>query len=562
MNDLRQIRTLAGLKGTLTMRSHARDTLALVQSILFAVMMVFFSIVFASGIISTFYFLRKHLGNAPDIQVMVLANLLWGIYGLWILVPVFGFRMNESYDISKLLHLPVRRTTMFLANIAGSFSDITIIIPLAALTGITFLFTMSQATLLWNMAVLIVFLVNMILCGQLVVILIYNYLPRVAFYKIALAFGLFAYIIYRAWFTLQAEIGRPIHIFDIEVGEKIYIYFPHGMATAAIYNGYTGHWPAAYVGFFWLLVHTAALGTLTGYLFSRWYAAGNIEGTETADSGRRGRALAEIVASFWARALRKILPLQALEIMRKDHLHLLRSRNFLLYKTIPSVIGPGIVMFAIWYSTSNYKYIQRDEALFGCLIYAAMIFSVFVITAQANLFSGNMFGLEGRGIYSLFTTEVDKRIVLMGKDAFLLSLFLFDAAVFGGFTWLLLSWWVYGLLAFMLQFNLFILLVAAGNFTSPVLPYYTDLERPTVSAQQVILLAIVESVAAAVSILMLLPVAVLFMIPLVLKLYPLLLLCLPLALTYSFLWLWVSIRLAGPVVEHFERLIMERVSES
>lgn len=567
MNEVKQIITLISLKAKLTYRSYSRDTLASVQSLFFVFFILLFALILAFGVVTSFLWMRKYLGNT-SVPIMVLANLLGGIYGLWILIPVFGFRMNESYDISKLLHLPVKRSTMFIANILGSFADLTIAIPIAALSGIILIYaidprigTFDPAVFIFNAIALLIFLFNMIICGQLVVIFIYNIIPRIPLWRIILYMLIIGGILYWAWFSLQAKVGMTISIFNIEVGQKLYIYFPFGMATSATYHASYHNWGIAFTNLFWLIIHTTGLGILTGFLFAKWYAGGNVEGTPVGQYGRRQKSFAEYVTAFWSKVLGRFLPPQALEIMRKDHLNLLRNRSFLIYKGVPAVLGPGIIMFAIWYSTTHYYYIQRDSALLDCFVYTAIFFSAFIVTAQANLFAGNLFGFEGRGIFSTFTTEVDKRYVLLGKNAFLLTLFIFDTFMFGCFTWLLMSSFIIGLMTFLLLFNLFILLVATGNFASALLPYYYDLERPAVSAQQVILIAIVETISATISIIMLIPALLLLLVPFAIHFPLLLIICAPLSFAYSLLWLWVSIRLAGPLVERLEQMIMLKVSE-
>lgn len=566
MNELHQILTLIRLKSKLTLRSYARDALATVQSLVFAFLIFFFALALGVAVVITFYFLRGHLWEIPGIEVMALANLLWFIYGIWILVPLFGFRLNESYDISKLIPLPIKRTTLFIAAVVGCFADMTIAIPVAATIGIMVLFTISLPTFAFNLLVLVVYLINMILAGQLLIILIYNVFPRISLYKLLLGFIVIITTICYLWFSWQARTERVIHIFDIEVGQKIYIYFPHGMASSAIWHGYFNAWTLAFRDFGWLILHTTVLGTITGFLYSNWYASGHIEGTSVGEGEVGHRSFAGLTAAFWTKLLKPILPTPALEIMRKDHLHFLRNRNFLLQKYLPVIIGPGIVMIATWHSTTHYVGIQNVKYIVGCLINSAMIFSFFIITAQANLFAGNIFGLEGRSIYQVFTTQVNKRQVLMGKNAFLLSLLLFDAVLFGGLTWLVLGSQVpyalaVGFMLFICMLNFFTMLVALGNFVSALFPYHFDIDRPAVTAQHVLLLIIIEAVTVTIAAILLLPSFLLIFLPFWMHVPLLWLLFTPLSLAYSFLWLWLSIRYAGPLVERLERAIMLKVSE-
>ena len=562
-NLLRQVSLLVGLKALLTLRSYGRDPLSIVQSIFFLIFIIIFALFLTAAIIGSFIFMQNYLTEAVGLRVMFLANTLLGIYVLWLLVPAFGFRINESYDVTKLLHLPVRRVTLFIAAILGNFADLTILIPFAVMAGILYLFTIDAPTFIFNLVTLLVFVINMFIAGQLIVILLYNFIPRIPIWKLLLAFAAFAMVV--VWFYLMVKHSfryQTVSMFDIAFGLKVYIYFPNGMAASALWNAREGYWPHAFQGLGWLTLNTCVLGAITNVFFGYWYATGNIEGAPVGVRGKTRRAIADFVSAFWVRALRPFLSKQALEVMRKDHLNLLRNRSFLLYKTIPATIGPVLIILATWYNVNYLDFVQREESLPACITTVAMVFAAFIVIAQAHLFAGNIFGLEGRGIFTLFKTEIDKRQVIIGKDAFLLTLYLLDASVFGALTWLLMGKFILGCFAFLGLMNLFILMLAVGNFTSAVLPYYFDLERPAVSAQQVILLAIAEAFSAAVSLCLLIPAALFVILPIKFHMSWLEIAGVPLSFAYSFGWLWVSVRIAGPIVERFERMIMLKVSEA
>ena len=563
VNLLGQIRLLVGLKALLTLRSYGRDPLSIVQSVVFIIFIIIFALFLTAAIIGSFIFMQNYLTEAVGLRVMFLANTLLGIYVLWLLVPAFGFRINESYDVTKLLHLPVRRVTLFIASILGNFADLTILIPLAVMAGILYLFTVDAYTFLFNLITLFIFVTNMFIAGQLIVILLYNFIPRIPVWKLLIAFAALAMLC--AWFYLAVKHSfrhETVSMFDIAFGLKVYIYFPNGMAASALWNAREGYWLSAFQSLGWLTLNTCVLGAITNVFFSYWYATGNIEGAPVGVRGQTRRAIADLVSAFWVKALRRFLSGQALEVMRKDHLNLLRNRNFLLYKTIPATIGPVLIISATWYNVNYLDFVQREESLPACITTAAMMFAGFIVIAQAHLFAGNIFGLEGRGIFTLFTTEIDKRQIVIGKDAFLLTLYLLDATVFGALTWLLLGKFVLGVFAFLGLMNLFMLMLAVGNFTSAVLPYYFDLERPAVSAQQVILLAIAEAFSATVSLCLLIPPALFIFLPVRFHLPWLEIIGVPLSFAYSFGWLWVSVHFAGPIVERFERMIMLKVSEA
>ncbi len=562
-STFKQIFYLIKLKALLTMRSHGRDPLSIIQSIIFLIFVLIFAIALTAAIVGSLIFIEKYFNKlaSTGLRIMFLANTLLGIYGLWLLVPAFGFRINESYDVTKLLHLPIRRVTLFIASVLGNFADLTVLIPLAVITGVLIIFTTSIPVFFFNLLTMIIFIINMFICGQLIVILLYNFLPRISLFKILLVIVIVFAIGFWGYIALKHTMRQTLTIFDIEFGMKVYIFFPHGMAASALWNASEDHWRGAAKGLGWLVLHTLILGAVTNAFFSKWYATGNVEGAPVGPQGRTRRAIAEMVAGFWARVLKPVLPPVALEVMRKDHLNLLRNRNFILYKTIPATIGPVLIIVSTWYNVNHLHFIQRDEGLPKYITYAAMFFAGFIVIAQAHLFAGNVFGLEGRGIFSLFTTEANKRDILIGKNAFLLTLYILDATVFGLLTWLLLRSFAIGAIAALTLMNLFVIMLSVGNFTSAVLPYYFDLDRPAVSASQVIVLAIAESLSAMMSLFLLLPVGALLLIPLWLHWYWLEIITIPLGLAYSFFWLCISVRFAGPLVERFERNIMLKVSE-
>ena len=64
------------------------------------------------------------LGETPEHGRQFVHVVLTCSYLLWIMIPILGYRINESFDVSKLFIYPISNTTLYLANFLGSFLDV------------------------------------------------------------------------------------------------------------------------------------------------------------------------------------------------------------------------------------------------------------------------------------------------------------------------------------------------------------------------------------------------------------------------------------------------------
>ena len=96
-----QLKILFGLKWRLTLRGYRRSTSAVIGALLFA--LVFGPIALGGATGLGFAFLRA---PAPYNEHVLRAVLL-GIYLFWLLAPLMGYALNDSYDITRLFVYPV-----------------------------------------------------------------------------------------------------------------------------------------------------------------------------------------------------------------------------------------------------------------------------------------------------------------------------------------------------------------------------------------------------------------------------------------------------------------------
>jgi len=207
----------------------------------------------------------------------------------------------------------------------------------------------------------------------------------------------------------------------------------------------------------------------------------------TADPGTR-------LLDYVGRLLNPLVGRQAVALYKKDMIEFsLRSPYFLLYKFLPGLIAPMIILLAMRWNLSNivdYSYISVRDATYGAV---GMV--LFIMVGQGNLFAGNQFGLEDSAIKNLMLMPTPRRYYLLGKNLFLGLLFLLDALVL---SILMLLYYpsAYTFFAwFSLMVTLFLLILTIGNFTSTIWPYWMPLDKPSFTLRSTVILGLVNMAA-------------------------------------------------------------------
>src|SRR5437870_3606183 len=78
---------------------------------------------------------------APPDNENLLRAVLLGIYLFWLLTPLLGYALSDSYDITKLLLFPLSARQIFTGAILGSLIDIPVLLLLPTLIAVLFGFT-------------------------------------------------------------------------------------------------------------------------------------------------------------------------------------------------------------------------------------------------------------------------------------------------------------------------------------------------------------------------------------------------------------------------------------
>jgi ABC-2 type transport system permease protein len=359
------------------------------------VLMVLFFIIpvgLAGGALSVVAF--ESLDAAGDREALHL--LLTAIWLFWLIFPLVGFSLNQSYDLTRLFIYPLRRVTIFVGNVIGCFLDPTLLVVVPAFIAVAYFHSATSATGALIVLALALFLAHTIALSQAVLWALLNVLRsrRVRDWAILLA-PLVAVAIYMAPHLLLPSTSGP-DILQTVVQWRLsrYLRFtPMGVTAEAIGMAARARWwySAGYLAASTAYLAAAlALGAyVLGRLHSGEIGASPAREASRADSGRR--PLLQRLATT---------PLAALAI--KEIRYYWREPR---YKS--TFIAP---IFPLIFIVGNAIIRRGLGPVHGVTLAAA-----FVLFGFSSLFQ-NVFGVDREGLRLLFATPCPREDILIGKN--------------------------------------------------------------------------------------------------------------------------------------------------
>lgn len=357
-------------------------------------------------------------GASLDEAVHLSFALVWLIL---VLSPALGFRGNEFLDVTRLFHLPVSHRTVLSASTTGISLSGAVLFWLPPLAGVVVGHMVPERNAwrfdwwrldwpLLGLRLLLVaaFLFQAVLLGQLLVLLLLNFLRSRRFQELGMVLApLVAGALYLgAWFALtqgRAQRGAGRGLLREVLASEPSRWFPflpsRWLSEALVEAGRGGlaHWLPFLLGFVPLTLMALAFAA---HLQERAFL-GDVPPLEAGrgGSGRRvpGGAL-----------LRRFFPDEVLAVASKE-LRLLRREPivkttlisqacFLLLPVVALTLGPR----------------GAGDSVGTVVPYAWVL--PFVLVFVENTLTMNLLGLEGQGISHLRTTPVSWRSIVAGKD--------------------------------------------------------------------------------------------------------------------------------------------------
>lgn len=121
------LKLLFWLKWKLTTRGYQRSSTAAAGVILG--LLVFLPLVALAAIGSY----MAYVNTEPGVAQNILRGVLLGAYAFWLISPMMGFAVNESFDVTKLFVYPITVRQILIGAIAGSILDFPVLFLLPTL---------------------------------------------------------------------------------------------------------------------------------------------------------------------------------------------------------------------------------------------------------------------------------------------------------------------------------------------------------------------------------------------------------------------------------------------
>ncbi len=230
---------LLWLKWTLLWRGYSRQKLRLVSAAILILLLVPLSIGFA---VACFLFGHDHAYIVPFLCKAVLG----ATYVIWLITPLLGFPLNESYDPGKLFVYPVPLREIFAASVVGGLFELSTLTALPVFIALFLLFSTSFLASVLSALALLLFLFHTIALAQLVMLSLVGFLRSRRFRDITIVmFPLLAMSFYIFQQTAIRHIG-DVDFFNFVKWPiwNVITFFPPGWtanaATDAEFGDYGG----------------------------------------------------------------------------------------------------------------------------------------------------------------------------------------------------------------------------------------------------------------------------------------------------------------------------------
>jgi len=447
---------LFGLKWKLTFRGFQRNKLALVGTVLALLFVAPMAIGMAIGT-GVLYHVLAFPTNAALLRLVLL-----GIYGFWLLAPILGFALNESYDITKLLLYPIAPRQIFLGSLFSSLIDFPVLLTLPLFLAVLLGFVNSAPGAILMLIALVLFLFHTLALSQAIILASVGALRSRRWRDIIMVLG----PLIGLTFYLLTQLA-PRYLVNGVNWQRILEnpcwnwvnYTPPGFAARAVGAAYAGAWWPA-VGFL-LLLTLVTVGTiyLAGYLVQLVSVGEGVSNpVRMHPASPTARQAAPATSGS---AVDRWLPPVVAAVAEKEWKYLFRDPFFkmsfmqMLYMFVVIIVavvlprhgGPGMELGAVTLWTAT-----------GILLFGG------------TMLTFNIFGTDGIAATTLFLFPSSRRQIIFGKN---LVMFLAEATVnvallvtlhvlLRNFAYL----WQQTLLLVMSM----LVLIAAGNIISVLFP--------------------------------------------------------------------------------------------
>ncbi|MHA2620912.1 MAG: hypothetical protein V2G42_05620 [bacterium JZ-2024 1] len=429
-----------------------------------------------------------------EIRLGILRATFLGIYILWIVFPLLGYVLTESFDLERLVQFPVSSRTIFHAFILTAPLDFFVWFLAPTITGIIVALSQHLGDGIVLSVILAVFVYHTLVLSQALVHLVSgagrSRRLRESIWVFVSISGFLIYFLAQSCQRLL-ETGR----FDWRslMHSRLWVLIkmsPPGFAAEAI-----DRWCGRDFGVAILWMALLVVISVMTLLFSGWVL-------EEASLGERGHRPARKVpdrSALPSRVSGQVPRPPPSDFCREVESPILSPHrgapgNLLLYG---SLISPGSLPAILAVSVKEFRYFLREPFLkisfLSSSLFPFLMVGYVLVRSRSTDFSGdgsswvvwmplllpfmeanltmNIFGSDGHASSSLFLFPVPRQHILMGKNlAYIVTLTCMNLLIVGVATTISRDL-LLGPLVAVVVFAMTLVFVAVGNVVSILLPY-------------------------------------------------------------------------------------------
>jgi len=542
---MHHLRLLFWLKAILTWRNYRRDLSATVGAMLGLLLLLPSAIGLGVLLVASFLYV-------PDLwAAQILRSVLLFIYLFWVLAPLFGHELYESYDITRLFQFPVSHRLLFLGSIVSSLVDFPILFLLpimgAALVG----FTRSAPGFFLTAGALVLFLFHTVALSQAVYLASAGLMRNRRVRDLALL--AVPVLIVGGYGLKRAFLPEMTRAHWRAVWDGVN-YLPSGLAARAMGAARMGEFAEALPFLGGLGLVTLLTLLLSGRILQALAGGGSDGRRPQTPSSATAAGAAMRQPSAWETWLDRRAPPVVLAVAEKELRYMLREPYFRV-TLIGLIYLLALAGFAYLEPTLR-ENLQRHGAM---ILWMA---TGFVLLSEVQL-PFNMLGTEGSAAWLLFLSPGSRREILIGKNLTLFVALSLTNVLFAVLLAALANatahlapaivWMELGLLLFL----------AAGNVISVWFPYPVVANGWKMLAQSAgrgCLYHFLYNAAAGVTFVLLLPVLAALLAPVIWKQPAWHALTVPLSAFYTGVLYLYSLQAAEPLLRRRELQVMESLA--
>ena len=415
---MQYVRLLFWLKWKLLLRGYRRSKSEWVGGLLLLLLFIPASL----GIAAWFGY-NFVVSPAPENENWLRTALLV-IYAFWIVIPILGYSLNDSYDISKLFVYPVSMRQIFVGTIAGTLMDRPTMLLLPTFIAVLYGFAHDPVAALITAAALTLFLLHTLALSQAVLMAGAGLFQRRKFRDSAVILLPLIWVVYYLRFIVARQAryeqwGQFVH----SPAWDLVSYLPHGLAARAIYAAYRGDYGPSVLFLAGMGVVTYATFWLAGWTLQRVYSGETLSGPSAAGTVTPQAAPVAVGVPGAAHTtpasapLRSIVPDWMPQVIHaladKEFRYLVRDPYYKM--VLVNLLWP--LLLPIFLALRGSGGGDPSEARVFQANWFVWMGPAMMTFSQMQL-SYNIFGTEGGAVGLLFLFPAARRQIVLGKNLF------------------------------------------------------------------------------------------------------------------------------------------------